>query len=70
MLPLPEKVRDGERPPGKDAAYATCYMNFDESSVGHDLLAVLEEEACRGMPLLGEAGATPHPRPPSIGAFT
>ncbi|WP_206957382.1 heterodisulfide reductase-related iron-sulfur binding cluster [Trinickia acidisoli] len=55
-------VRDGERTPGKVAIYATCYVNFNEPGIGHDLLAVLEhnevpyvlvdKEACCGMPLL------------------
>ncbi|MCC3264327.1 hypothetical protein LLE87_39810, partial [Paenibacillus polymyxa] len=34
-------VRDGERTPGKVAIYATCYVNFNEPGIGHDLLAVL-----------------------------
>jgi len=55
-------ARDGERTPGKVAVYATCYVNFNEPGIGHDLLAVLEhneipyvlvdKEACCGMPLL------------------
>lgn len=55
-------VRDGERTPGKVAVYATCYVNFNEPGIGHDLLAVLEhneipyvlvdKETCCGMPLL------------------
>ncbi|HTH62141.1 MAG TPA: heterodisulfide reductase-related iron-sulfur binding cluster [Paraburkholderia sp.] len=54
-------VRDGERTPGRVAIYATCYVNFNEPGIGHDLLAVLEHnaipyvlvksEACCGMPL-------------------
>jgi glycerol-3-phosphate dehydrogenase subunit C len=54
--------RDGERTPGKVAVYATCYVNFNEPGIGHDLLAVLAHneipyelvasEACCGMPLL------------------
>jgi len=61
--PSPQaSVRDGERTPGKVAVYATCYVNFNEPGIGHDLLAVLEhndipyvlveKEACCGMPLL------------------
>jgi Fe-S oxidoreductase len=61
--PSPQaRVRDGERTPSKVALYATCYINFNGSGVGHDLLAVLllndipyvlvEKEACCGMPLL------------------
>jgi len=55
-------VRDGERTPGKVAIYATCYVNFNEPGIGHDLLAVLahneipyelvSSESCCGMPLL------------------
>lgn len=55
-------VRDGERTPGKVAIYATCYVNFNEPGIGHDLLAVLahndipyelvKSEVCCGMPLL------------------
>lgn len=55
-------IRDGERTPGKVAVYATCYVNFNEPGIGHDLLAVLahneiaytlvDKEACCGMPLL------------------
>ncbi|WP_395064105.1 heterodisulfide reductase-related iron-sulfur binding cluster [Paraburkholderia silvatlantica] len=55
-------VRDGERTPGKVAIYATCYVNFNEPGIGHDLLAVLDHneipyelvksEWCCGMPLL------------------
>src|SRR6516225_2526175 len=33
------EVRDGERTPGKVAIYATCYVNFNEPGIGHDLLA-------------------------------
>ena len=55
-------VRDGERTPGKVAVYATCFVNYNEPGIGHDLLAVLahngithrvvEKEACCGMPRL------------------
>ncbi len=55
-------VREGERTPGKVAIYATCYVNFNEPGIGHDLLALLAHneipyvlvasEACCGMPLL------------------
>jgi glycerol-3-phosphate dehydrogenase subunit C len=54
--------RNGERSPGKVAVYATCYVNYNEPGIGHDLLAVLdhneipyvlvEKEACCGMPKL------------------
>ncbi len=55
-------VRAGERTPGKVAIYATCYVNYNEPGIGHDLLKVLahneipavlvEKEACCGMPKL------------------
>jgi len=55
-------VRDGERTPGKVAVFATCYVNYNEPGIGHDLLKILEhnaipyvlaeKEACCGMPKL------------------
>ena len=55
-------VRDGERTPGKVAVFATCYVNYNEPGIGHDLIAVLahneiphvlvEKERCCGMPKL------------------
>jgi Fe-S oxidoreductase len=58
----PHSVRDGERTPGKVAIFATCYINYNEPGIGHDLLALLdhneipytivEKEACCGMPKL------------------
>jgi glycerol-3-phosphate dehydrogenase subunit C len=55
-------VNNGERTPGKVAIYATCYINYNEPGIGHDLLAILahndiparlvEKEACCGMPKL------------------
>ncbi|NMG76519.1 Fe-S oxidoreductase [Aromatoleum diolicum] len=55
-------VRDGERTPGKVAIFATCYINYNEPGIGHDLVAVLahnqiptvlaQQEACCGMPKL------------------
>ncbi len=58
----PHPVRDGERTPGKAAIFATCYVNFNEPGIGHDLLAILDhneiphmladKEACCGMPKL------------------
>lgn len=55
-------VKDGERTPGKVAIYSTCYVNYNEPGIGHDLLAILrhneiptvlvEKEACCGMPKL------------------
>ena len=58
----PHAVRDGERTPGKVAVFSTCYVNYNEPGIGHDLLAILdhnevpyvlvEKEACCGMPKL------------------
>jgi Fe-S oxidoreductase len=55
-------VRDGERTPGKVVVFSTCYINYNEPGIGHDLLAILahneisyrlvEKEACCGMPKL------------------
>lgn len=55
-------VRNGARTPGKAAIFATCYVNYNEPGIGHDLLAILahnevpyrivEKEACCGMPKL------------------
>ncbi|AEJ02252.1 hypothetical protein Nit79A3_2480 [Nitrosomonas sp. Is79A3] len=55
-------VKDGARTPGKVAIYATCYINYNEPGIGHDLLRILEhneipaclveKEACCGMPKL------------------
>jgi Fe-S oxidoreductase len=55
-------VRDGTRTPGKVAVFATCYINYNEPGIGHDLLRILahnevpyrivEKEACCGMPKL------------------
>jgi len=55
-------VKNGGRTPGKVAVYATCYINYNEPGIGHDLLAILahneiparlvEKEACCGMPKL------------------
>ncbi|MBI2319205.1 MAG: Fe-S oxidoreductase [Betaproteobacteria bacterium] len=55
-------VVNGERSPGKVALFATCYVNYNEPGIGHDLLAILahnevsamvvEKEACCGMPKL------------------
>jgi glycerol-3-phosphate dehydrogenase subunit C len=55
-------VRDGKLTPGKVAVYSTCYVNYNEPGIGHDLLAILdhnqipyvllEKEACCGMPRL------------------
>jgi glycerol-3-phosphate dehydrogenase subunit C len=58
----PHETKNGERTPGKVAVYATCYVNYNEPGIGHDLLALLdhnaipytlvEKEACCGMPKL------------------
>ncbi len=55
-------VKDGKTTPGKVAIFATCYVNYNEPGIGHDLLKVLahneipamivEKEACCGMPKL------------------
>jgi len=52
----------GERTPGKVVIFATCYINYNEPGIGHDLLKVLahndipyvivEKEKCCGMPKL------------------
>jgi Fe-S oxidoreductase len=51
---------DGDNTPGKVAIFATCYANYNEPVMGHDLVALLEhneipwvlaeQEACCGMP--------------------
>jgi Fe-S oxidoreductase len=55
-------VKDGKNAPGKVAIFATCYANYNEPALGHDLLAILahneipwvmvESEVCCGMPKL------------------
>ena len=55
-------VNDGKNTPGKVAIFSTCYVNYNEPGIGHDLLRVLEhneipavaveKEACCGMPKL------------------
>jgi Fe-S oxidoreductase len=55
-------VTNGERTPGKVAIFSTCFINYNEPGIGHDLLAVLahndipyvivEKEKCCGMPKL------------------
>jgi Fe-S oxidoreductase len=55
-------VTNGERTPGKVAIFSTCYVNYNEPGIGHDLLKVLEhnevpyviveKEKCCGMPKL------------------
>ena len=55
-------IKNGANTPGKVAIYATCYVNYNEPGIGHDLLSILahneiparlvEKEACCGMPKL------------------
>ncbi len=55
-------VRNGERTPGKVAIFSTCFINFNEPGIGHDLTRILEhneipyvvveKEMCCGMPKL------------------
>ena len=55
-------VRDGQQTPGKVAIFSTCYVNYNEPGIGHDLLKILahnevpsivvEKESCCGMPKL------------------
>ncbi|KQU71126.1 MULTISPECIES: (Fe-S)-binding protein [unclassified Rhizobacter] len=56
------RVTNGERTPGKVAIFSTCYVNYNEPGIGHDLLKVLahndipyeivDKESCCGMPKL------------------
>jgi len=58
----PFAVKNGKQTPGKVAVFATCYANYNEPQIGHDLLALLthneipyvlvDEEVCCGMPKL------------------
>ena len=55
-------VKAGKETPGKVAIFATCYANYNEPDLGHDLLALLAhneipyvlagDEVCCGMPKL------------------
>ena len=64
----PYTVRNGTLTPGKVAIYSTCYVNYNEPGIGHDLLAILdhneipyvlaEKEACCGMPRLEQGDLT------------
>ncbi len=55
-------VRNGARTPGRVAIFSTCYVNYNEPGIGHDLTRLLEhneipyvlveQEACCGMPKL------------------
>jgi len=56
------EVKDGQRSPGKVAIFATCYVNYNEPGIGHDLVktlehnaipyVIVEKEKCCGMPKL------------------
>jgi len=58
----PYAVKSGEKTPGKVAIFSTCYVNYNEPGIGHDLLKILahneipytivEKEKCCGMPKL------------------
>jgi glycerol-3-phosphate dehydrogenase subunit C len=55
-------VKNGAKTPGKVAIFSTCYVNYNEPGIGHDLLKILdhneipyilvEKEQCCGMPKL------------------
>jgi Fe-S oxidoreductase len=55
-------VKDTPGAPGKVAIFATCYVNYNEPAMGHDLAAILQhneipyvvvdKEVCCGMPKL------------------
>jgi len=55
-------VQDGAKSPGKVAVFSTCYVNYNEPGIGHDLLKLLDHneipyvmvqgETCCGMPKL------------------
>ena len=55
-------IRDGKRTPGKVAIFSTCYINYNEPGIGHDLVKLLahfhipytlvSSEVCCGMPKL------------------
>jgi Fe-S oxidoreductase len=57
-----QAAKDGKNTPGKAAIFSTCYVNYNEPGIGHDLVALLEhneipwvlaeKEACCGMPKL------------------
>ena len=56
------EAKEGKRTPGKVAIFSTCYVNYNEPGIGHDLIKILdhneipyviiEKEACCGMPKL------------------
>jgi Fe-S oxidoreductase len=55
-------IKSGKNTPGRVALFATCYANYNEPEMAHDLVALLEhneipwmlaeKEACCGMPKL------------------
>ncbi len=55
-------ITNGQRTPGKVAVFATCFVNYNEPGIGHDLLkllehneipyAIVDKESCCGMPQL------------------
>jgi Fe-S oxidoreductase len=55
-------VKNGEKTPGKVVIFSTCYINYNEPGIGHDLLKILNhneipyeivsKEKCCGMPKL------------------
>lgn len=55
-------VKDSKNTPGKVAIFSTCYVNYNEPGIGHDLIRILkhnevphvivEKENCCGMPKL------------------
>ena len=55
-------VNNGQRTPGRVAIFSTCYVNYNEPGIGHDLVKLLdhneipyvivEKESCCGMPKL------------------
>lgn len=57
-----ETITNGQRTPGKVVIFSTCYVNYNEPGIGHDLLKLLahndipyqivEKEQCCGMPKL------------------
>ena len=56
------QVTNGARSPGKVAIFSTCYVNYNEPGIGHDLIktlehnevpyVIVEKESCCGMPKL------------------
>ncbi|MGH8648500.1 MAG: heterodisulfide reductase-related iron-sulfur binding cluster, partial [Burkholderiales bacterium] len=54
------EIKNGKNTPGKVAIFSTCYVNYNEPGIGHDLLKVLahneipatlvDKETCCGMP--------------------